>query len=62
MTPDGRPFIDFSPKFRNVLIAAGHNMIGMSTGPGTGKLAAEMLTGDTPHFDPRPFRISRESV
>lgn len=62
MTPDGRPFIDFSSRFRNVLIAAGHNMIGMSTGPGTGKLAAEMLSGETPHFDPRPFRISRESV
>jgi len=62
MTPDGRPFIDFAPKFRNVLIAAGHNMIGMSTGPGTGKLAAEMLAGEDPHFDPTPFRISRESV
>lgn len=62
MTPDGRPFIDFAPRFRNVLIAAGHNMIGMSTGPGTGRLVAEMLSGESPHFDPRPFRLSRESA
>lgn len=62
MTPDGRPFIDFAPKFRNVLVAAGHNMIGMSTGPGTGRLVAELLTGEPPHFDPKPFRIARESV
>ncbi|MBS0196868.1 MAG: FAD-dependent oxidoreductase [Planctomycetes bacterium] len=59
MTPDGRPYIDFSPKLSNVMIAAGHNMIGMSTGPGTGRLVAEMLSGESPGFDPRPFRIGR---
>jgi D-amino-acid dehydrogenase len=59
MTPDGKPFIDFAPAARNVLVAAGHNMIGMSTGPGTGVLAAELLTGESPHLDPRPFRIAR---
>jgi D-amino-acid dehydrogenase len=59
MTPDGRPFIDFSPAYRNVVIAAGHNMIGMSTGPGTGRLVAELLTGEPAHLKPEWFRIGR---
>lgn len=60
MTPDGRPFIDFSPKHGNVLIAAGHNMIGMSTGPGTGRVVAEMLSGEPTNFDVGPFRVDRD--
>ena len=59
MTPDGKPFIDRSPSRRNVLVAAGHNMIGMSTGPGTGQLVADLLAGRAPAFEPAPFRIGR---
>jgi D-amino-acid dehydrogenase len=62
MTPDGKPFIDRSPKWSNVIVAAGHNMIGMSTGPGTGQLVAEIMSGEKPHFDPAPFRINRPTV
>jgi glycine/D-amino acid oxidase-like deaminating enzyme len=29
--------------------------------PGTGKLVAEILSGDNPHVDPRPYRIDRFS-
>lgn len=61
MTPDGRPFIGPSPKFRNVMVAAGHNMIGMSTGPATGQLVAELLSGEEPHIDPEPFSPTRET-
>ena len=59
MTMDGLPFIDRSPRMQNVLIAAGHNMIGISTGPGTGKLVADLMDGTSPHIDPRPYRIQR---
>ena len=59
MTPDGRPYIDRSPRFGNVVVAAGHNMIGMSTGPGTGRLVADLLGGGKPSFDARPYRIGR---
>ncbi|GJQ28928.1 MAG: amino acid dehydrogenase [Phycisphaerae bacterium] len=59
MVPDGKPFVDFSPRFGNVMVAAGHSMIGMSTGPGTGRLVAEMLSDDKPHLDPAWFRIGR---
>jgi len=59
MTMDGLPFIDRSPRLKNVMIAAGHNMIGMSAAPGTGKLVAEIMEGASPHIDPHPYRISR---
>jgi D-amino-acid dehydrogenase len=59
MIYDGRPVIGFAPAFENVLIAAGHGMLGLSMSTGTGKLAAEMLAGETPHLDPRPYSATR---
>jgi len=60
MTMDGLPFIGRSPRLNNVMIAAGHNMIGLSAAPGTGKLVAEIMTGVSPHIDPHPYRIARQ--
>lgn len=57
MTPDDLPYIDFAPKFRNVLITAGHSMLGLSMGAGTGKLAWQLLDGLKPHIDPSPYRL-----
>lgn len=59
MTYDSLPVIDRSPAFENVLIAAGHNMLGLSMAPATGKLIAELAGGVTPHVDPRPYQLSR---
>jgi D-amino-acid dehydrogenase len=59
MTPDSLPIIDRTPSMPNVLIAAGHNMLGLSMAPGTGKLVTEMLSNATSHLDPRPFALSR---
>jgi D-amino-acid dehydrogenase len=59
MTPDGRPIIDRSPALSNVVIAAGHNMLGLSMAPATGKLVAEMLGGSPPHIDPSPYSAAR---
>lgn len=59
MTFDGKPFIDRSPIMDNVLIAAGHNMLGLSMAPATGKLVAELLDGQTPHIDPEPYALRR---
>ena len=59
MTTDGLPVIDRPPGFDNVMIAAGHNMLGLTLGPVTGKLVAELLSGDPPHVDPAPYSISR---
>jgi D-amino-acid dehydrogenase len=59
MTYDSKPIIDRSPRLSNVLIAAGHNMLGLSMAPATGKLVAELLSGDRPHLDPAPYTLKR---
>ena len=59
MTYDGKPIIDRSPVMENVVIAAGHNMLGLSMSPGTGRLVAELLSGDPPHLDPLPYSLRR---
>jgi len=59
MTFDGLPIIDRAPKWQNVMVAAGHNMLGISLAPGTGKLVCAMLNGDKPPIDPGPYRIGR---
>ena len=59
MTWDGLPYIDRTPAFENVWVAAGHNMLGLSMGAATGKLVTEMVTGQTTHISPTPYRIGR---
>jgi len=59
MTADGIPFIDRAPRFSNVWLAAGHSMLGISMGTGTGRLIAEMMSGQKPHLDITPYRVSR---
>jgi len=59
MTYDGLPIIDRSPRFQNVIVAAGHNMLGISMGTGTGKLVSEMLNGESPHVDLKPYQLKR---
>jgi D-amino-acid dehydrogenase len=59
MTPDSLPVIGRSPAYENVLIAAGHNMLGVSMAPATGNLVAELLGGGAPHLDPAPYSATR---
>ncbi len=59
MTYDGLPIIDRSKLHPNVLIAAGHGMLGLSMATGTGKLVQELLTGEPPHVDALAYRAGR---
>jgi D-amino-acid dehydrogenase len=59
MTFDGMPIIGRPPAIGNVLIAAGHNMLGLSMATATGKLVAEMLSGLPTHIDPKPYGLQR---
>jgi D-amino-acid dehydrogenase len=59
MTYDGMPIIGRSPALSNVVIAAGHNMLGLSMAPATGKLVAEILDGTPAHIDPAPYAVTR---
>jgi len=45
-SPDGLPYIGRSRKLDNLLIAGGHGMMGVSLAPASGKLIAELASGD----------------
>ena len=59
-SPDGMPYIGFSKKVKNMIIAGGHSMMGLGLGPATGSLVAG-LANETPlplkidAFDPERF-------
>jgi len=59
MTPDSLPIIGPSPAMSNVWIAAGHNMLGLSMAPATGRLVAELIAGEQPHIEPRAYWPTR---
>jgi len=42
-SPDGLPYVGRSSKIKNLTIATGHSMMGLSQGAGTGKLVSEIL-------------------
>jgi D-amino-acid dehydrogenase len=42
-TPDGLPLLGRPARYRNLIIAAGHAMIGVSLGPITGRLVANLV-------------------
>jgi D-amino-acid dehydrogenase len=58
-TPDGLPLISRSDSFDNLIIAAGHAMLGMSLGPITGKLVSQMAQEEKTDIDLAPFSINR---
>jgi D-lysine oxidase len=57
--PDSRPVIGRSPGQRGLWLAFGHGHWGLTLGPVTGRLMAEMMTGATPFCDPKPFSAER---
>jgi D-amino-acid dehydrogenase len=45
-SPDGLPYIGFSKKLKNLIVAGGHGMMGVSLAPATGKLVAQLAQGE----------------
>jgi D-amino-acid dehydrogenase len=58
-TPDMMPIIGRAPRHKNLWFAFGHAHHGLTIGPVTGRLVAEMMTGATPFTDPKPYRAHR---
>jgi D-amino-acid dehydrogenase len=59
-SPDGLPYIGRSVQIKNLIIATGHSMMGLSLGPGTGKLICEIVDQEKVSigigvFDPERF-------
>ena len=56
---DGLPYIGRIKKYRNVVIATGHSMLGLSLGAGTGRLVSELVDEQPPSIDLTPFAVER---
>jgi D-amino-acid dehydrogenase len=48
---DGLPYVGRFGRYTNLCAATGHSMMGLSLGPITGKLIAEILSGESPSLD-----------
>ncbi|GHO44587.1 glycine oxidase ThiO [Ktedonospora formicarum] len=60
-TPDHQPVIDFLPAWENVVLAAGHNSVGLILSALTGDCVAEMLLSGSVPSIVRPFSVGRFS-
>jgi D-amino-acid dehydrogenase len=58
---DGLPYIGRPKGVGNAIIATGHAMVGLTFGPGTGKLVAELAEGNKTSMNIAPFSPDRFS-
>ena len=59
-SPDGLPYLGYSQKLKNLIVAGGHGMMGVSLGPATGKIVAELAdrsntSVDISIYDPQRY-------
>ncbi|MBA8822474.1 amino acid dehydrogenase [Ochrobactrum sp. P6BS-III] len=60
-TPDTLPVIGRSPRRNDIIHAYGHSHGGLTLGPTTGRLIADLVAGRKPPIDLSPFSVSRFS-
>ena len=58
-TPDGVPIIGRTSLYPNLLVATGHQMLGLQSATGSGKLVSDLTLGKPTDVDPKPFRADR---
>jgi D-amino-acid dehydrogenase len=61
-SPDGLPYLGRFARYKNLAVATGHAMMGVSLAPITGRLMAELLSGEAPSISTEalsPDRYSR---
>jgi D-amino-acid dehydrogenase len=61
VSPDGVPYLGQVPGLTNLLAATGHAMMGLSLGPVSGRLVADLLAGDSPFRPIEPMGVGRFS-
>ncbi len=59
VTPDGLPILGPAPGWENVVLATGGGTKGMLLGAAMGECAADLVMGNQPPVDLRPFRPGR---
>ena len=58
-TIDSLPLIGPSPKAPGVVFAFGAQHLGLTMGPKTGRLVADMIGGNKPNIDMAPYKVGR---
>jgi D-amino-acid dehydrogenase len=56
---DMLPVVGPAPRHKGLWFDFGHQHLGLTLGPATGRLVAEMMTGEQPFLDPTPYRADR---
>ncbi|MBL4720880.1 MAG: FAD-dependent oxidoreductase [Alphaproteobacteria bacterium] len=54
--PDSVPVIDRSPRYANAFLAFGHSHLGLTLGPVTGRIIADLVAGRDTGLDLSPYR------
>ena len=58
-SPDGLPYLGRPRRYDNLIISTGHGMKGISLAPITGKIVAQLASGQTPAMDIDALSIER---
>ena len=56
-TPTGMPIIARDSKIKNLILATGHAMMGLSLAPATGKIVTELIAGKSTSVDTSMFQL-----
>lgn len=59
MMPDSLPVIGLLPNHPRIIAAFGHGHYGITQGPTTGRIVADLVHGRKPHIDLAPFALER---
>ena len=59
LSPDGLPYIGRHSKYKNLVIASGHAMLGMSLCAATGKLVEEIIDNQETSIEMKAFHVER---
>jgi D-amino-acid dehydrogenase len=57
--PDMLPVIGAAPRHKGLWFDFGHQHLGLTLGPVSGLLLAQLMTGEAPFTDPAPYRAER---
>ncbi|RWE18441.1 MAG: FAD-binding oxidoreductase, partial [Mesorhizobium sp.] len=60
--PDSLPVIGTAPGNPNVILAFGHNHYGLTLGPATGQVVADLVAGREPSLDLEPLAPNRSYI
>ena len=59
LSPDGLPYLGRTARWKNLVVATGHAMMGLSLAPATGKIVADLLEKKEQNIDLRLLEPDR---